>query len=58
VAETFREFYERRTGITYPANKGEQVDDVLRRMADVMADWADEIAERAATRGGDGGTAS
>jgi hypothetical protein len=51
VAETFREFYERRTGITYPARKGEQVDDVLRRMADVMADWADEIAERAATRG-------
>lgn len=47
-AETFREFYSRRYGMPYPAMPGEALHVVTARIGEALADWADEIAARAA----------
>ncbi len=44
--ETFREFFVRKYG-PYPGITGEPFDIVTSRIANALADWADEIAKRA-----------
>lgn len=44
--ETFREFYQRRTGIVYPGANTEDMYVVLTRIASELAAWADELAAR------------
>lgn len=42
--ETFRMFFRRRHGFEYPTRGGETAEAVLNRLADALADWADELA--------------
>lgn len=42
---TFREFYKEKTGIIYPAFKGEDLSTVWQRMADMAADYMEYRVE-------------
>lgn len=46
MRETFREFFEKRNRVPFPAIPGgvERTDDVMKRLAETLADWADELA--------------
>lgn len=44
--ETFREFFKRRNLLPFPAIPGEMTEAVMKRMAETMADWMDELARR------------
>jgi hypothetical protein len=43
----FRTFYSERHGV-WPARLGEPYDDVFKRLAETMADYADELRKRSA----------
>lgn len=51
-AETFREFFARRNNMPFPAIPGgvEPTARVMKRLAETMADWCDELAARQAER--------
>lgn len=46
MAETFREFFQRRNRAKFPSGGGETTEVVLKRLAETLADWADELAKR------------
>ena len=46
--ESFRAFYKRTTGYDYPGEDRESVHLVMKRVAEALADWADELARRKA----------
>ena len=49
MTETFREFFTRRNAVPFPGNtNGETIAMTMNRLADTLADWADEIAKRSA----------
>lgn len=43
---SFREFFQRRNGIPFPAIPGEIAQVALTRLADTMGDWADHLATK------------
>lgn len=47
AAEDFRTFFKRRTGITYPWLALDSPPRAWARVADVMAEWCDDVARRA-----------
>jgi hypothetical protein len=50
---TFREFFKQKHGFDFPTRGGEEMQTVLHRMAETMADWMDELAKRASAPPGD-----
>lgn len=48
MTETFREFFKRKHGFPYPTKGDELAETVLKRMAETVADWMDELAKRIA----------
>jgi broad specificity phosphatase PhoE len=48
MAESFREFFARRNRMDFPTKGGETTQAVLERLAETLADWADELAKRVA----------
>lgn len=47
---TFREYYAQRHGI-WPAHRGEAIPEVMKRIAEAMADYADLLSQTCAETG-------